>query len=157
MQSITYTLFKDGKKVKTLKPNENTIVEFNNLENANYKIEVKAPENIKFIKDINSFDFNFDSDGEFVIVNDEIDTYTYRKGFTDNYIKVRQDIQNTDFNINVKKVLLDYSSTAESTDDTQQDKDVSNETIRNLSILLCVLVALYIVLKIIFFKLNKKC
>lgn len=156
LQSITYTLFKDGKKVKTLKPNENAIVEFNNLEDANYKIEVKAPENVKFLKDINSFEFNFYSDGEFVIVNDEIDVYTYRKGFTDNYMKVREDIQNTDFNINVKKILLDYSGTAELTEDPQQDKDVSDETIRNLSISLGALVVLYILVKIIFAKINKE-
>lgn len=155
-EPITYTLIKDGKKVKTSKLKSNMIVEFENLENGNYTVEVKAPDSVKFLKDISSFEFNFDSDGEFVFVNDEIDTYTFREGFTDNYITVRDDIQKTEYNIKVKKILLDYSATAEVSDDPQEDKNNNDPMIKTLGILLVILIIIYIIVRIIFSKINKK-
>ncbi len=154
--SITYTLIKDGKKVKTSKLKNNMIVEFKDLEDGSYKVEVSFPKNIKFLKDISSFEFNFDSNGEFVFVNDEVDTYTYRDGFTNNYISVRDDIQNTDFNIKVKKILLDYSSTAEVSADPQEDKNNNDAMIKTLAIILVILILLYVAVRIVFSKINKK-
>ena len=154
--SISYTLFKDGKKLKTSTLDENLIVEFKNLDEGNYKIEVSAPNDIKFLKDINDFEFNFDCDGEFVIVNDEIDTYTYREEFTDNYISVRENIQNTQFEVGIKNFLFDYSSASEG--DFQEDTDLNknDQLIKVLSVVLVVLVVVYILLRIIFSIMNKK-
>lgn len=154
--SISYTLFKDGKKLKTSTLDENLIVEFKNLDEGNYKIEVSAPNDIKFLKDINDFEFNFDCDGEFVIVNDELDAYTYREEFTDNYISVRENIQNTQFEVGIKNVLFDYSSASEG--DFQEDTDLNknDQLIKVLSVVLVILVVVYILLRIIFSIMNKK-
>lgn len=151
---ITYTLYKDGKKIKTKKLDENSIVIFDKLENGSYKIEVSAPQEIKFLKNINEFEFNFDSNGEFVFVNDEIDTYTYREEFTDIYESTRKDISESGFNVGVKKLLFDYLVEGNGTEEDSMDKN--DKMIKNLSITLGVLVVIYILLRIIFSILNKK-
>lgn len=153
---ISYTLFKDGKKLKTSTLDESLIVEFKDLEEGTYKIEVNAPDDVKFLKNINEFEFNFDCDGEFVIVNDEIDTYTYREEFTDNYISVRKDVQNNQFEIGIKNVLFDYSGASEG--DFQEDTNLNknDQLIKILSIVLVILIVIYILLRIIFSIMNKK-
>lgn len=153
---ISYTLFKDGKKLKTSTLDESLIVEFKDLEEGTYKIEVNAPDDVKFLKNINEFEFNFDCDGEFVIVNDEIDTYTYREEFTDNYVSVRKDVQDNQFEIGIKSVLFDYSGASEG--DFQEDTNLNknDQLIKILSIVLVILIVIYILLRIIFSIMNKK-
>ena len=115
--------------------------------------QIKALEN-KYRLD--HFEFNFDCDGEFVIVNDELDAYTYREEFTDNYISVRENIQNTQFEVGIKNVLFDYSSASEG--DFQEDTDLNknDQLIKVLSVVLVILVVVYILLRIIFSIMNKK-
>lgn len=154
--SITYTLYKDGKKFKSHTLDEKLApVEFKNLSDGKYKIEVSYPEEINFIKNINEFEFNFDSDGEFTVVNDELGVYTYREEFTDNYISVRQDVQDGEFGVGVKKILFDYSSASQG--EYQEDSSNKNDAlIKILFIVLIALVALYVLVRIIFSRINKK-
>ncbi len=153
--SINYTLYEDGKKIKTVSlDDELSPIEFNNLSDGVYKIKVEAPSEISFVKDISEFEFDFDSDGEFVIVNDEMGVYTYRKEFTDNYISVRQNVQKSQFSIGVKDFLFDYSGMSQG---DQQDSSNGNDgIIKVLFTMLAVLVILYIILRIVFFKMNKR-
>lgn len=153
--SISYTLFKDGNKIKTSSVKSNSIVEFKDLEEGNYKIEVNAPEGIKFSKNINEYDFKFstNSNGDFIIVNDEDKAYTYRKGFTDNYVSVRENVQNGQFQVGVKKVLFNYSSGNGEQENMETDKN--GGIIKILSVVLVILIIVYILLKIIFSRSNR--
>lgn len=154
--SITYTLYKDGKKFKTQSLDEKlSVVEFKNLSEGKYKISVSAPEEINFIKNIDEFEINFDSDGEFVIVNDELGVYTYREEFTDSYISIRQDVQDSQFSVGVKKILFDYSSASQG--EYQEDSSDKNDfLIKILFIVLIILILIYVLVRIIFSKINKK-
>lgn len=148
--SIEYTLYKDGEKVSSAKPNESLIVEFKDLEEGNYKVEVTADKSINFLKNIGDFEFDFDSDGEYVFVNDETDTYTYRKEFTENYIDVRNKIQKSQFEIKVKKLIFDYSNAGGNRAQEDPNLDKNDNLIKIFSISLGVLVALYVILKLSF-------
>lgn len=156
VENITYTLYRNGEKVKTKKLDKNLTVIFDNLQDGVYKVDVSIPDGINFLKDINEFEFDFDSNGEFVFVNDEIDTYTYREEFTDTYEKTRKDISESGFKVGVKKLLFDYSVSGDESgneDDSMSDND---SKIKILSITLGVLVLIYILFKIIFSVINKK-
>lgn len=152
---IKYELFKDGEKVDERSIDEGMVVEFNDLDNGDYKIKVMSPKKIEFIKDINDFDFSFDnnSKGGFVIVNDELPTYTYREEFTDNYNSLREQIKKQKFEIKQKRFLFEYAAGGDYSD----DQDIKNDLmIKNLSILLVVLVVVYVMLRLILMRLNRK-
>lgn len=155
--SISYTLFKDGEKIKTSSVKSNSVVEFNDLDEGNYKIEVSAPEGIKFLKNINEYDFKFsaNSNGDFVIVNDQEGRDTFRKGFTDNYVSVRESVQSGQFQVGVKDVLFNYSSGTGNGNQENIETDKNSGLIKVLSIVLVILIIIYVLLKIIFSKVNK--
>lgn len=152
---IKYQLFKDGKKISEYSLEEGMVLEFNNLEDGDYKIKVSAPKEIDFIKDITNIKFNFenDSNGEFVIVNDELPTYTYREEFTDNYNSVRDKIKEDEFEIKEKRLLFQYETGGDYSDDQDDKNDIM---IRNLSVLLGVLVVIYVILKLILRRINRE-
>ena len=156
ISQIKYELYSGNKKLKEISLDETLITEFKDLDEGNYTVKVVYPKEIEFLKDIEEFDFNFEGDlnGKFVFVNDEIVTYTYRKEFTDNYNSVREDIKNSKFEIRAKKLLFDYSSGVMG--DYEEEDDSKNEMlIKTLAIVLIVLIACYVLLKIILSKINK--
>ena len=153
--SIVYTLYKDGEKITSKKLDDNFTVEFKDLEDGDYKVEVDANSSIKFLKNIDEFEFNFDSNGQYVFVNDEVETYTYRQEFTENYIDVREKIQKNQYEIKVKKLIFDYSSTVENGSQEDTNLDKNDHLIKMFSIALAVLVFIYIIFKLIFSRLNR--
>lgn len=157
-ETVSYVLFRDGKKIRTINVKGNGVAEFQGLEEGEYRIEVNAPENFKFLKSINDFKFKFmeDTNGEFVIVNDEEETFTYRKGFTDNYISIREESQKEGFKVGIKKAIFDYSSLSNEGQQDDSNFDKNDGIIKILSILLGVLIVLYILCRIIFTIINKK-
>ena len=155
VSDISYTLIKDGKSLKKSSLDDNLVVKFDNLDKGIYKIKVNAPSDIEFIKDIEDMEFNLNCDGEFTIVNDEVETYTYRKEFTETYTSIRKEIQNTQFPVRVKKLLIDYSSVSGGSKEEEQGNN-EDFTIKLLSVTLGVLVFSYIVFRIILSNSNRK-
>ncbi len=152
---IKYELKKDGKKISEYSLDESMILNISNLDSGDYTLKVTYPKDIKFIKDISEFDFKFEDgeNGEFVFLNDEINTYTYREGFTDNYNTLRQEVKDGEFLVKQKKFLFEYSANGDYSEEDELKNDI---IIRNLSIALGVLILLYIILKLIFHSINKK-
>lgn len=156
ISQVKYVLYKGNKKIKEIILNETLVTEFKNLDEGNYTVKVISPNGIDFLKNIDEFEFNFKDNvnGEFVFVNDEIVTYTYRKEFTDNYNLVRDDIKNSNFEIKSKKFIFDYSSSIGNYE--EEDSSKNDMLIKNLSILLVALIVFYVILRIILLKLNKE-